>query len=105
MIGKGGPPAFVAWSATSPNRKLAEEALRESEERYRRLVELSPEAIIVHSEGKFVYVNPAAQRLWGAACAEELIGKPVLDVVHPDYRDIVSATNSRSRRVGRADAN
>jgi PAS domain S-box-containing protein len=69
-------------------QKLAEAALRESEERYRRLVELSPEAIIVHSEGKFVYVNPAGQRLWGASGPEELIGKPILDVVHPDSRDI-----------------
>src|SRR6266850_5159887 len=57
-------------------QKLAEVALRESEERYRRLVELSPEAIIVHSERKLAYVNPAAQRLWGASSPEELIGKP-----------------------------
>ncbi|MFN2515936.1 MAG: PAS domain S-box protein [Pyrinomonadaceae bacterium] len=70
-------------------RKLAEEALKESEERYRRLVELSPEAIIVHADGKFVYVNPAAQRLWGASRPEELIGKPILDRVHPDYREVV----------------
>lgn len=70
-------------------QKLAEAALRESEDRYRRLVELSPEAIIVHSEGKFVYVNPAAQNLWGASSPEELIGRPVLDVVHPDFHDIV----------------
>ena len=70
-------------------QKLVETALRESEERYRRLVELSPEAIVVHSQGKFVYVNPAAQKLWGAATADELIGKPVLDVVHPSSRDIV----------------
>lgn len=68
-------------------QKLAEEALRESEERYRRLVELSPEAIVVHCEGKIVYVNAAAQRLWGASCAEDLINKPILDVVHPHYRD------------------
>jgi PAS domain S-box-containing protein len=70
-------------------QKLAEEALRESEERYRRLVELSPEAIVVHSEGKFVYVNPAAERLWGASGPEELIGRNILDVVHPDFHDIV----------------
>ena len=68
-------------------QKLAEEALKESEERYRRLVELSPEAIIVHCEGKIVYVNAAAQRLWGASCDEDLINKPILDFVHPDYRD------------------
>jgi PAS domain S-box-containing protein len=70
-------------------QKLAEAALRESEDRYRRLVELSPEAIVVHSEGKFVYVNPAAQNLWGASTPEELLGRPILDVVHPDFHDIV----------------
>jgi len=70
-------------------QKLAEAALKESEGRYRRLVEMSPEAIIIHSQGVFVYVNPAAQRLWGASSPEELIGKPVLDVVHPDSHDIV----------------
>jgi PAS domain S-box-containing protein len=71
------------------DQKVAEAALRESEERYRRLVELSPEAIVVHSEGKFVYVNPAAERLWGASSPEELLGRDILDFVHPDFRDIV----------------
>src|SRR5215467_5916544 len=64
-------------------------ALKESEERYRRLVELSPDAIVVHREGKFTYVNPSAVKLWGASSAEELIGKSILDVVHPDYHDHV----------------
>jgi len=77
-------------------RRCVEKHLRESEERYRRLVELSPEAIVVQSEGKFVYVNPAAQRLWGAASADELIGRPILDVVHSDYRELVK---SRVREV------
>lgn len=64
-------------------------ALQESEERYRRLVELSPDAIVVHREGKFTYVNPSAVKLWGAKNPEELIGKSILDVVHPDYHDHV----------------
>lgn len=81
-------------------QKLAETALRESEERYRRLVELSPEAIVVHSEGKFVYVNAAAQRLWGASRPEDLIGKPILDVVHPDSRDIVSRRLREGEELG-----
>src|ERR1044072_5332310 len=71
------------------DQKLAESALIESEERYRRLVELSPEGIVIHSEGKFVYLNPAAQHLWGASSPEELIGRSIMDVVHPDSRDIV----------------
>lgn len=68
-------------------RKLAEQALAESEEQYRRLVELSPEAIVVHSQNKFLYVNAAAQRLWGVSSPEELVGRSVLEVVHPDSRE------------------
>src|SRR6185369_10204196 len=64
-------------------------ALKESEERYRRLVELSPDAIVVHREGKFVYVNPAAVKLWGASRPADLIGRSILDVVHPDFHDHV----------------
>lgn len=78
------------------DQKLAEAALKESEERYRRLVELSPEAIIVHCEGNIIYVNGAAQRLWGASCPEDLLNKPILDLVHPDYRD---SANRRIRDI------
>lgn len=66
-----------------------EQALRENKERYRRLVELSPETITVHSEGKFVFINNTGAKLLGAANPEEIIGKPILDFVHPDYQEIV----------------
>ncbi|HKR58832.1 MAG TPA: PAS domain S-box protein, partial [Pyrinomonadaceae bacterium] len=71
------------------DQQLASEALIESEERYRRLVESSPDAIVVSSEGKFVYVNSAAEALYGAT-ADQLIGKSILEVVHSDYRDWVA---------------
>ena len=71
-------------------RKRAEEALRESEERYRSLVELSPEAIFVASEGKHVFINSAGLKLFGASSPDQIIGKPVMDVIHPDYREIVA---------------
>jgi PAS domain S-box-containing protein len=70
-------------------RKRAEEALRESEERYRRLVELAPDAIVVHSAGRIVFINAAGARLIGAASAEELLGRELLDFVHPDSRPAV----------------
>lgn len=70
-------------------KKRAEKALRESEERYRRLVEMSPDAVVVHSEGKLVYINKVGVKLLGASTPEELIGKPVLDFVHPKHREIV----------------
>jgi PAS domain S-box-containing protein len=71
-------------------RHRMESALKESEERYRRLVELSPDAIVVHQEGRFQYLNPAALNLWGAARPEDLIGRSILQVVHPDYRNHVT---------------
>jgi diguanylate cyclase (GGDEF)-like protein/PAS domain S-box-containing protein len=63
----------------------AEQTLKESEERYRLLVELSPEAIIVQSEDKIVYANPAAANLFGAATAEALLGLSVANFVHPEH--------------------
>ncbi|MBN1398362.1 MAG: PAS domain S-box protein [Bacteroidetes bacterium] len=77
---------IIAAARDITDRNRAEIHLQESEERYRRLVEFSPDAIMVHSYGKFVYVNPAAIKLLGANEASELLGKPVIDIVHPDYR-------------------
>jgi PAS domain S-box-containing protein len=67
--------------------KWAIEALALSEERYRRLVEFSPEMITVLSQNRIVYVNPAGIKLLGASGPEELIGKPIFDFIHPDYWD------------------
>ena len=70
-------------------RKLAQEALKDSEERYRNLVELSPDAIVVHSEGKIVFANPVASIMLRAASPEVIIGKQMIDFVHKDYRELV----------------
>ena len=71
-------------------RHRMEQALKESEDRYRRLVELSPDAIVVHQDGIFTYLNPAAVNLWGAATVNDLIGKSIFQVVHPDNRHHVT---------------
>ncbi|MCX6175556.1 MAG: PAS domain S-box protein [Ignavibacteriales bacterium] len=69
--------------------KRAEEALLESEERYRKLVNLSPDAIVVHSGGRFIFVNPAAVKLFGGKNPQDILGKPIIEFVHPDFRNIV----------------
>jgi PAS domain S-box-containing protein len=75
-------------------RKQAEEALRESEEKFRLLAETSPAAILIYQEGKYVYVNPAAESLTGYR-RDELLPQAVGDVVHPDYRRQVKQMISR----------
>jgi len=66
------------------------EAVKESEERYRRLVELSPDGIIIMSEGNFVYMNPAGIRILGGSCLDNFLGRSLFDFVHPDYHGIVA---------------
>jgi diguanylate cyclase (GGDEF)-like protein/PAS domain S-box-containing protein len=74
-----------------------EEAVRESEERYRKLVDLSPDGISIHVDGRFVFINPAGARMLGASHPDQLVGMSTLDVVHPDFREMV---NSRMQQLG-----
>jgi PAS domain S-box-containing protein len=65
-------------------RKRAEKALLSSEERYRSLVDLSPDTLFVQSNGRIVFINTAGVKLLGATKAGNLVGRPVRDIVHPD---------------------
>lgn len=80
---------FIAFAADITERKNHATALKDSEERFRDLTELSPEAILVHRDGILLYINTAAIKLFGASTADDLIGKQVLDLVHPDFRQTV----------------
>ena len=66
--------------------RQAQQALHLSEERYRRLLELSLDAILVHRNGVITFVNSAGVELLGAKKTEDLVGRHVLDFVHPDSR-------------------
>ena len=72
-------------------RRQAEETLRTSEERYRRLVEYSPDAIVVHQHWLMLYVNAAAERLLGMHHPEDWREKALLDLIHPDYHRLIQS--------------
>lgn len=73
------------------DRKLMQAAIEEREVRYRAMVEWSPEAVAVQRAGNIIYANAAARKLFGATRAHALIGKPVLELVHPDFHSVVQA--------------
>lgn len=76
-------------------RQAAESDLRESEERYRNLLEVAPVGIAVHSKGKIVFTNPAGARLLGADSEEQIIGKPITEIIHPDNLEAARARIQR----------
>ena len=72
-------------------RRRAEISLRQSEERYRSLVDNAPIGIFVNEEGRFVYVNREMQRILKSPSAEQLIGTPVLNRIAPEFHQMVKA--------------
>lgn len=79
------PPGVVVAHADITQRKRVEAALKASEERLRRLVELSPATIAVSSaDGSLLYVNPAGARMMGPALPHELIGQSIWRWIHSD---------------------
>ncbi len=72
-----------------------EQALQASEERYRTLIETAPFGVFVQCQGKIVFANPKASHLLGARTPEQLVGRSVLDLIHPDSREAVRERISR----------
>jgi len=71
-------------------------------EQFRNLVEGAPAGIFVVEDGCFQYLNPAALTIFGATGAEQLIGQPVLDHIHPACREAVVARIHALTQEGRA---
>ena len=93
----GEPLHFVGVIDDVTERIRAQEALRHSEDRFRRVVESAPEGILVERDLQILYVNPAAMSLFGASSMTELEGRSLLDLISPQDRD---TAEERSARVG-----
>jgi diguanylate cyclase (GGDEF)-like protein/PAS domain S-box-containing protein len=87
---KGNPKTLVAVIRDISERKRAEEALRDSEEMARGMLEAATTGIYFLQDGKFLYVNRLFEKISGYTY-DELVGKYSLDYVHPDDRETVRA--------------
>jgi PAS domain S-box-containing protein len=75
-------------------RKRTGEALRESEEKYRTLVENANETILVAQDGMIKFVNPKAIEITGYS-KDEVTSRPFMDFIHPDDREMVAERYSK----------
>ena len=77
-------------------------ALRETDARYRQLLAMTPEAVIVHTGGRIIFTNPAAAELLGVANEHALVGRSIADFAAPESRDAVEGqTDVRGGRPPR----
>ncbi len=81
----GKPIGHVSIASDITERKKAEEALRESEEKFRTFTESAPVAMMIYQDYRCVYANAAAERITGYS-AEELSSLRFWDFLHPDFR-------------------
>ncbi len=84
--GNGRVTSVLCVTRDVTDRKQAAQALHDSNQRWRTLVEWTPEASVVHRDGIIVYVNPAAVRLIGASAPGQLVGQAIVTMIHPDCR-------------------
>ncbi|MBS3817107.1 MAG: PAS domain S-box protein, partial [Candidatus Thermoplasmatota archaeon] len=71
------------------DEKKMERTLEKSRKKYKKMLELSPEGIVVHQDGRLQYVNPSGAEILGIENRDEHIGKSIMKAVHPDHREEV----------------
>jgi PAS domain S-box-containing protein len=96
----GKPPVTRGIFRDITERKAMERELQQSEDRYRKLFENAPEAIVVHSEGRYIQVNTQACHLFGVESSEQLIGAGILASIAPDYREMARMRILRIAETG-----
>jgi PAS domain S-box-containing protein len=108
LLTKSGAERYIRWSNNTvieggvvsgtisfgldiTDQKRAEIALRESEERFRTLIEKAPVAISITRDGLVVYHNPALLKMFGYREDEDIVGKPIFDNFAEEVREDIAA--------------
>ncbi|MDP2182074.1 MAG: PAS domain S-box protein [Actinomycetota bacterium] len=97
-----GVPAMLSLVFDVSDREKALRRLQESEERYRSLVDNSPDCVMVCQGDIVKYVNPTTVRVFRAGSAEDICGRSLFDFVKPDFRAIARTRQKAMYRTGRS---
>ncbi|EMS79938.1 hybrid sensor histidine kinase/response regulator [Desulfotignum phosphitoxidans] len=92
---KGRPVRIVGTHTDISRLKAVIRQARETRERYRNIIEVSPVGIAVHAGGKVVFSNRAGADILGALSPDDLTGKPIHEIIHPDNLDAAKARIQR----------
>ncbi|MDM8517692.1 PAS domain S-box protein, partial [Desulfobacterales bacterium HSG16] len=84
-----GKALSIFGTAQNVTERSLAKALKNSEEKYRQLVELSPEPVFIHQKEKLAYVNPATIQFLKAEKAEDLIGRSIMEFVDADSLELI----------------
>lgn len=95
---RGKPLYYEGTMIDITHRKTAEEAFAESEERYRTAIEHSNDAVAIIQGERIQYVNRRFVEIFGYEKTEDIVGKSVLLVVHPEDRNRVVSINRQRQR-------
>jgi PAS domain S-box-containing protein len=92
----GNANSVLETNSDITQQKESEKALRESEERFRAIVETTPECVkLVAADGTLLHMNSPGLAMVGADCAERVVGKSVYDLIAPEHRDRFRAFNEQ----------
>jgi len=92
----------MARAAIEPTAKDSDEALRGARAAFRTLIEISPDFVVLHREGRVLYANPAVARAIGLGSGAELVGNPLMDLFHSDDRATAAERFTTLDASGRA---
>jgi PAS domain S-box-containing protein len=98
--GSGRIVEVQSWARDITARVHAEQALARSEERFRSLLDGLPDGVAVHRDGTMLYANAELARMTGHERTEDLVGRSLLEFVHPDERDSIRDILRDGQRTG-----
>jgi two-component system cell cycle sensor histidine kinase/response regulator CckA len=95
----GGESILVATGTEAVGHRAARD-LAETERRFEKLLEVLPDPVVVHQDGRLVFVNKAAVEMYGADSAEHMCSEPVIERVAQESRAVVVERMHRMLALG-----
>ena len=92
-----GAVALGALAVMRLNSRRQFGALRETDARYRQLLAMTPEAVLVHANGTIIFANPAAAELLGVTSGDALVGRPIGDFAAAESREALEGLSATAQ--------